>query len=151
MKNEPRSISMISKLAGIISSKNTKTKVWWLKLGAAIVLSNVFFFLLFGGDNKSAAETFSLPKGWVEVQLEARLHTPFQNGKKVLLMTRSGRKKISGMLNQSGNELDQRITVLVKEEEAALLFQHDNWEILPLIQNIQFKSTSQREDHEIRY
>lgn len=142
---------MISKLAGIISSKNTKTKVWWVKLGAAIVLSNVFFFLLFGGDNESVAETHVLPAGWVEVQLEARLHTPFQNGKKVLLMTRSGRKKISGMLNQSGNELDQRITVLVKEEEAALLFQHDNWEILPLIQNMQFKSISQREDHEIRY
>ncbi|MFL5784873.1 MAG: hypothetical protein ACJ76H_09710 [Bacteriovoracaceae bacterium] len=142
---------MISKLAGIISNKNTKTKVWWIKLGGAIVLSNVFFFLLFGGNNQSSAETFSLPKGWVEVQLEARLHTPFQNGKKVLLMTRTGRKKISGMLNKSGSELDQRITVLVKEEEAALLFQHDNWEILPLIQNIHFQTLTKRESHEIRY
>ncbi len=142
---------MISKLAGIISGKNTKTKLWWTKLAIALVLSNVFFFLLFGGDNTSSAETFSMPPGWVEVQLEARLHTPFQNGKKVLLMTRSGRKKLMGVLNEGGNELDQRITVLVKENEAALLFQHENWEILPLIQNLHFKTATQRENHEIRY
>lgn len=142
---------MISKLAGIISGKNTKTKIWWMKLGAALILSNVFFFLLFGGDNTSVAQTNFLPEGWVEVQLEARLHTPFQIGKKVLLVSRSGRKKIHGVLNQNGNELDQRVTVLVKEDEAALLFQNDNWEILPLIQNLYFKTFTQRENHEIRY
>jgi hypothetical protein len=142
---------MISKLAGIISGKNTKTKLWWTKLAVALVISNVFFFLLFGGDNTSSAETMSMPMGWVEVQLEARLHTPFQNGKKVLLMTRSGRKKIQGVLQEGGNELDQRITVLVAEDEAALLFQHENWEILPLIQNLHFKTATQRENHEIRY
>lgn len=142
---------MISKLAGIISGKNTKTKAWWLKLGTALILSNVFFFLLFGGDNTSAAQTNLMPPGWVEVQLEARLHTPFQMRKKVLLVSRSGRKKIHGVLNQSGSELDQRVTVLVKEDEAAILFQNDNWEILPLIQNLHFKTFSQRENHEIRY
>lgn len=142
---------MISKIAGILSAKNTKTKTWWLKLGAAIILSNVFFFLLFGGDNTSSADTHVMPVGWVEVQLEARMHTPFQNGKKVLLVSRPGRKKITGMLNQSGNELDPRITVLVKEDEAALLFQFDHWEVLPLIQNLHFKTITQRENHEIRY
>lgn len=142
---------MISKLAGIISGKSTKTKTWWLKLGIALVLSNVFFFLLFGGDNTSAAQTHFIPVGQVEVQLEARLHTPFQIGKKVLLVSRSGRKKIFGVLHQSGNELDQRVTVLVKEDEAALLFQNENWEILPLIQNLQFKTFTERENHEIRY
>jgi hypothetical protein len=142
---------MISKLAGILSAKNTKTKAWWLKLACAIVLSNVFFFLLFGGDNTSSAETNFVPEGWVEVQLEARLHTPFQMGKKVLLVSREARKKIHGVLNQSGNELDQRITVLVKEDEAALLFQIENWEILPLIQNLYFRTITQRENHEIRY
>lgn len=142
---------MISKLAGIILGKNTKTKAWWLKLGIALVLSNVFFFLLFGGDNTSAAQTILMPDGWVEVQLEARIHTPFHIGKKVLLVSRSGRKKIHGVLHQNGNELDQRVTVLVKEEEAALLFQNDNWEILPLIQNLHFRTFTQRENHEIRY
>lgn len=142
---------MISKLAGIISAKNTRTRIWWMKLAVAIILSNVFFFVLFGGSSTSSAETPSLPQGWVEVQLEARLHTPFQNGKKVLLMTRTGRKKISGMLNKGGSELDQRVTVLVREEEAALLFQHENWEILPMIQNLHFKSITERENHEIRY
>ena len=142
---------MISKLAGIISAKNTKNKIWWLKLGFAIILSNVFFFLLFGGDNTSSAETHLLPEGWVEVQLEARLHTPFQMGKKVLLVSRSERKKISAVLNQSGNEFDPRITVLVPEKEAALLFQFGSWEILPVINNLHFKTIVQRENHEIRY
>ncbi len=142
---------MISKLAGIISSKNTKTKLWWTKLAIALVLSNVFFFLLFGGDNESVADSNVVPDGWVEVQLEARLHTPFQMGKKILLMTRTGRKKIHGMLNQNGNEFDPRVTVLVKEEEAALLFQHESWEILPLIQNLHFKNVTTKENHEIRY
>lgn len=142
---------MISKLAGIISGKNTKTKLWWTKLGFAIVLSNVFFFLLFGGDNTSSAETSLVPHGWVEVQLEARLHTPFQYGKKVLLVSRSARKKINAVLDSGGNELDPRTTVLVPEEEAALLFQHENWEILPLIQNLRFRTLVQRESHEIRY
>lgn len=142
---------MISKLAGIISGKNTKTKTWWLKLGFAIVLSNVFFFLLFGGDNTSSAETAIAPPGWVEVQLEARLHTPFHYGKKVLLVSRTARKKIPAVLSSGGNELDQRTTVLVSEEEAAHLFQHDNWEILPLIQNLHFRNNVQRENHEIRY
>jgi hypothetical protein len=142
---------MISKLAGMFSAKNTKTKTWWLKLGAAIILSNVFFFLLFGGDNTSKADTFLMPHGWVEVQLDARMHTPFQFGKKVLLVSRQAQKKITGVLNQRGNELDQRITVLVKEDEAALLFQFDHWEVLPLIQNLRFKTHTQRENHEIRY
>ncbi len=142
---------MISKLAGIISGKNTKTKLWWTKLAIALVVSNIFFFLLFGGDNTSSAQTLSMPLGWVEVQLEARLHTPFQNGKKVLLVNRSGRKKISAVLNNGGSELDQRVTVLVKEDEANLLFQYENWEILPLIQNLHFKTATQRETHEIRY
>lgn len=143
---------MISKLAGTLSAKNTKTKVWWMKLSVAIILSNVFFFLLFGGDNTSSAETtHALPEGHVEIQLEARLHTPFQMGKKVLLVSRSARKKISGVLNQSGTELDPRVTILVPEKEAALLFQHENWEILPHITSLQFQTIVQREDHEIRY
>lgn len=142
---------MISKIAGIISAKNTKTKVWWMKLAFALVLSNVFFFLLFGGDNTSSAEAPRVPEGWVEVRIEARLHTPFQLGKKVLLMNRSARIKLPGMLNQSGSELDQRVTVLVPEKEAALLFQHENWEIIPHINNLRFQTIVQREDHEIRY
>ena len=142
---------MISKLAGIISGKDTRTKTWWMKLAIALVLSNIFFFLLFGGDNTSSAQTNLMPEGWVEVQLEARLHTPFQFGKKVLLVSRTGRKKLHGVLNQNGNELDPRVTVLVKEDEAAFLFLNDNWEILPLIQNLHFKTFTQRENHEIRY
>ncbi len=142
---------MISKFTGIISQKNTKTKIWWIKLGIALVLSNVFFFLLFGGDNTSSAESRYVPEGQVEVQLEARLHTPFQNGKKVLLVQRTARKKIPAVLNHPGNELDQRVTVLVHEADANQLFQYENWEIIPLITELHFKTINLREDHEIRY
>lgn len=142
---------MISKLAGMISAKNTRTKLWWGKLAVALVVSNVFFFLLFGGDNTSSAETTLSQDGLVEVQIEARLHTPFQRGKKVLLICRRAGKKITGVLNQSGSELDPRFSILVPEEEAEALFHHGNWEVLPLIANLRLQRKREREDHEIRY
>ena len=75
---------MISKIAGIISKKDTKTKQWWLKLGIALILSNIFFFLLFSGNEvQSPEQEPSLPAGWVEIQLKAELMTPFHEGKKI--------------------------------------------------------------------
>lgn len=139
------------KFAGLASMKDTKTKIWWTKIALALVISNVFFFLLFGGDNTSSAETPRIRAGEVEVQLEARLHTPFQKGKKVLLVSRGAGKKLVGVLDLQGTELDPRVSVLVPETEAALLFHFGDWEVLPLIENFQLRTARQREDHEIRY
>jgi hypothetical protein len=141
---------VISEKVGTLLKKNTKTKVWWMKLGIALVISNLFFFLLFSGDSDVKQESLpsGIPQGWVEVQLNAELMTPFHSGKKVLLIHRIGRKKLEGVL-----QADQlgKITVLVKEAEAEKLFQHESWEILPYLKNLNFASVRKEASHEIRY
>ena len=142
---------MILEKIGTILNKNTKPKIWWIKLAVAIVISNVFFFLLFSSDSPQQTLTPGLPIGQVEIQLEAQLLTPFQKGKKILIVTRSGRKKIEGMLQ--GTEMDNlgKITVSVREDDAITLFQHREWEILPYLKNLKFASVQRESGHEIRY
>lgn len=140
---------MISEKLGTLLKKNTKPKIWWMKLGVALILSNIFFFVLFSGESEVSAEVPPLnPQGYVEVQLEAELKTPFQLGKKILLVNRHGRKKLEGMLQ--GEQLG-KITVLVKEDEAHALFQHESWEVLPYLKNLHFAVAIKEASHEIRY
>ena len=141
---------MNSKKIGMIFSKDTRTKNWWMKLGAALILSNIFFFILFSGDSE-VKQDFSIPPGWVEVQVSAELMTPFHSGKKVLIVHRSGRKKLEGVLQTNSSDLAGRITVLVREDEAHALFQHEAWEVLPFLKDLKFVSVNKRENHEIRY
>lgn len=143
---------MISEKIGTLLKRNTKTKIWWLKLGVSIVLSNIFFFILFS-DNSEVKKPSGLeiPEGWVEVQLEAHLLTPFHSGKKVLIVQRKARKKLEGVLKTTGSDELGRITVLVKENEANTLFQHSTWEILPYLKHLTFASVRKEEGHEIRY
>lgn len=140
---------MILQKIGNALKKDTKTKVWWIKLGICLILSNIFFFLLFSSDSELKKEE-SFP-GWVEVQLEAQLLTPFQSGKKVLLVQRSARKKLEGVLQSSGKDEPGKITVLVKEEEAAALFHYQTWEVLPFLKHITFANSRKDPSHEIRY
>ena len=135
---------MTSEPAGINWKKSTK-----IKLAVALVLSNVFFFLLFGNSSEVKQETNDTPAGWVEIQLNAELFTPFHTGKKVLLVNRIGRKKLEGVLQTSATE--GRMTVLVKETEAHALFQHERWEVLPFLKNLNFATVKKGESHEIRY
>lgn len=140
---------MTSEKIGKLFMKDTKTKMWWMKLGVALILSNVFFFILFSGDSDVKQEV-SIPKGWVEIQLEAQLLTPFQNGKKVLIIHRLGRKKLEGvLLNEAQGP--GRLTVLVKEEEAHALLQFETWEILPYLKHLNFSAVKKEMSHEIRY
>lgn len=136
---------MTSESVGTRLKKNTK-----IKLGLALVLSNVFFFLLFGSGSKVKQET-GTPIGWVEVQLSAELFTPFHSGKKVLIVNRNGRKKLEGVLQTPATEIPGRMTVLVKEAEAHALFQHETWEVLPYLKNLNFASVKKEASHEIRY
>lgn len=140
---------MILQKIGSVLKKDTKTKVWWVKLGVCLILSNVFFFLLFSGDSEVKQE--SRPEGWVEVQLEAQLLTPFQSGKKVLLIHRSARKKLEGVLQATGKDEPGKITVLVKEEEAQALFHYETWEVLPFLKHLTFGAIKKEASHEIRY
>ncbi len=143
---------MIFKLIGTALKKNTKTKLWWAKLGIALVLSNIFFFVLFGGSSEVKQDLPSgIPEGWVEVQLQAELLTPFHSGKKVLIIHRIGRKKLEGVLQSPGADQIGRTTVLVREAEAYALFQHETWEILPYLKHMQFAVTKKGSTHEIRY
>ncbi|WP_408097246.1 hypothetical protein ACJVC5_19630 [Peredibacter sp. HCB2-198] len=135
---------MTSESAGINWKKSTK-----IKLGLALVLSNVFFFLLFGNHSEVKQEATGTPAGWVEIQLNAELFTPFHSGKKVLIVNRIGRKKLEGVLQTPATE--GRMTVLVKEAEAHALFQHETWEVLPYLKNLNFASVKKGESHEIRY
>lgn len=142
---------MISKIAGNILKKDTKTKVWWMKLAFAIVLSNIFFFVLFSGSETEIENNSSIPEGWVEIQVRAELLTPFQSGKKVLLLQRNARRKVEAMLETSPLEPEGRFTVLVKETEAESLLKYDSWEIVPFLKTLTFAPASRGEDHEIRY
>lgn len=142
---------MLFKNLGMLLKKNTKTKVWWTKLCLAFILSNIFFFVLFGQNSDVKQVVLGPPEGWVEVQLQADLLTPFHSGKKVLIIHRIGRKKIEGVLQTSGTDLLGKFTVLVKEDEAHALFQHEAWEILPYLKHMQFAVLKKEASHEIRY
>ncbi len=146
---------MISEKIGTSFRKNTRNKIpekaqWWAKLAMALVLSNIFFFILFSGDSEVKQES-GIPEGWVEIQLRAELLTPFHYGKKVLIVHRPGRKKLEGVLQALSTDETGRITVLVKEAEANSLFQHESWEVLPFLKELNFVTVNKRETHEIRY
>lgn len=137
--------------AGSVLSKNTKTKFWWVKLTLALVVSNVFFFVLFSNDSAQAGPKSFPTEGQVEVQLEAQLLTPFQSGKKVLIIQRKAGIKIEGVLKDMSPELPGRITVLVKENQADALFFHSSWEVLPYLRKLTLASVAKGLTHEIRY
>ncbi len=142
---------MISKLVGTILKKNTKTKVWWMKLGLALILSNIFFFVLFSGKETEASPLPQAAANHVEVQLIAQLSTPFVEGKKVLLVHRGSGASITGVLKAYQAEAGIHV-VSVHENEANQIFQHEHWEILPYIKNLSFKRRhTQGATHEIRY
>ncbi len=141
---------MISKKLGTIFKENTKTKLWWSKLGLALIISNIFFFLLFGGSSEAVQEPIA-PEGWVEVQVNASLSTPFQHGKRVLLINRQKKIKLEGILQAEAIEQLGKLTLLVKEKEAGTLFHYENWEVFPYLKDLHFTATTKEKSHEIRY
>ncbi len=142
---------MISRIAGTLLSKNTKTRVWWAKLAVAIVISNIFFFLLFSGSETSPVISKGVPVGWVEMQIKAELLTQFHSGKKVLLIHRKARKQLEAMLDTAPTDPEMGYTILVKESEAEILLKHDGWEIVPFLKKLTFAPISKGTEHEISY
>ena len=142
---------MISKITGTILKKNTKTKLWWMKLAASIVLSNIFFFVLFSKNETPSMPTSSIPEGWVELQVRAELLTTFQSRKRVLLLHREGRKRVEAVLETSPQEPEGRFTVLVKETEVEALLKYESWEIVPFLKTLTFAPLHTGVHHEIRY
>lgn len=140
---------MISRIVGTLFKKNTRTRIWWLKLALALVLSNVFFFTLFSAPAPPVPER-PVRQGLVEVQIKAELMTPFQAGKHILLINREVRIHLPAVLEGGFNE-EGKLTVWIKEDRAALLFQHQGWEVLPYLPNFRFPLPIKGENHEIRY
>jgi len=116
----------------------------------ALIFSNIFFFALFSNDPKPIT-SLTLPPGRVEIQLHGELLTPYEAQKKILLVNRNSKKIFSAILRQEPIDPTGRYTVLVKEEEAAQIFEHVSWQILPFIKTLSFASSSKGESHEIRY
>lgn len=116
------------------------------------MLTNIFFFILFSSEpDKNLNKDTPIHPEQVEVQIEAQLLTPFQIGKKVLLVNRQKRIKVEGVMRASLPESLDKYTVLVHEQEAAKLFQHQNWEILPFLKNLTFAAIKREKTHEIHY
>lgn len=138
---------MISKLNGIDSIRNIKIDQKKMKIFFALILSNVFFFILFSskGDGESLP---SLPLGRVEVKLAGISHTPFEAGKKILLIQKSSRLKLEGFFV---SENEHFFHVSVKDTEAHHLFKHESWEIIPYLPNLTFSQNIRGENHEILY
>lgn len=142
---------MISRIAGKFLNKDTRTKLWWAKLAVAIVISNIFFFLLFSGSETELVSQKEIPAGWVEMQIRAELLTPFQSGKKVLLIQRQARKQLEAMLETAPSDPTERFTILVKESQAEILLKHESWEIVPFLKKLTLTPLAQGTSHEIRY
>lgn len=140
---------MISRLVGTILKKNTKTKAWWFKLGAALILSNFFFFYLFSG-TEAPAPVIHDRTGWVEAQFKGEIMTPFHSGKKVVLLNRKKAIQMEGVLHTDINP-EGKYTAWVKESEASTLFEFSDWEILPYLKDLKVTVNHKRENHEILY
>ena len=135
------------KIRGIVLKKDFQVKA--AKLAVALILSNLFFFMLFSGPEEVQAET-KLSVGTVELQLKANLLTPFEAGKKILLIHRSSRSKAEGKM-KADQDTEGRMTVEVLEADAELLLMQEEWEVTPYLKSLRFKTTAKGESYEIRY
>jgi hypothetical protein len=140
---------MISKLNGISFKKNIRIKPSVIKISFAILLSNIFFFLIFS-NNDAPKETVSIMPGWIEVQFKAEAMTPFQKGKKITLLNGNRSLKLEGVLQANQNE-EGKYTAWIKEEDAPKLFQYSNWEILPFLKDWKLIKKTREVSHEIHY
>jgi hypothetical protein len=140
---------VISRIVGTFLKKNTKNKLWWSKLAIAIVVSNIFFFVLFTSTDPIASPA-GQREGLVEVQLRAEIMTPFQHGKKVILLNRKSKLRVEGVLKEDINA-EEKFTIWVREERASVLFDYNDWEILPYLKNLAFPIMNRGKIYEIRY
>lgn len=125
----------------------TSNKQKLAKIALALILSNVFFFLLFG-ESEAEIESPDTP-GTVAIHLEAKILTPLHGGKRIMIVSHALGVKIEGYF-RSHHE-DGRITVEVPEEEAKSLLRKTDWEILPPLKNLAFQNRRSGVIHEIRY
>ncbi|GEM_PF-1848935 len=128
-----------------------------IKIITAIILSNIFFFMLFSSPNVSKQKINSADE--VEVIIEGELMTSFSEGKDVLLtQTGSGIKVRAKLLTLPENQnLDDKKHYLVLTSIAdahKVLGRPLNWNILPYLKDFTLrtpKRQAQEIDHEIHF
>jgi hypothetical protein len=135
---------------GTVFKKSTVTRVRFFKIIVALIISNLFFFLLFSPGSSSPQEPVKELSGWVEVQLEGHLFTPFGTGKKVILVNRKRGQQVEGLL-QGEKDLGGLYNILIKEKDALMVLHQESWEILPYLQNFKLATRAKGDDREIHY
>lgn len=133
-----------------VTSAISKIKI--IKIVTALILSNIFFYMLFSpNDEVSELKT---NRGGVEVIIEGKLMTSFEENKDVLLTQPNLGLKLKGKLLTNQNS-ETHYLVLVSEEDAQqILGRPLNWNILPYLKNFKLptaRRTHQEIDHEIHF
>jgi hypothetical protein len=122
-----------------------------IKLVLALILSNIFFFMLFSADE---AKTPEQSYQGVEIIIEGKLLTSFEKNKEVLLTHSNSGLKIKARL-LSIQETQDHYLVLTQESDAIkILARPLHWNILPYLKNFTLSSPKQyvqEIDHEIHF
>jgi hypothetical protein len=145
MKKELNNNLNIFKGAGM-NLKINIDKTRWIKTGIALILSNVFIYLVFTNEPKEEISQ----NGSVEIELRAELYTSYSSHKKVSVMNKQRTIKVDGRLVSYSSDPESKVLVEVDEADAYLLIKKDSWEVYPLLTNYKL-SPPQRNHHEIRY
>lgn len=117
-----------------------------LKIILLILISNALFYFLFFPDKPEVQE--ELYPDLIEVKVNARLMTSFQNRKKVTLYHAFTNQNIIAHLISPPDE-EGFTTVATDTESAKLLLTKNNWSIIPPIQlNV---GQNKGESREIKY
>ena len=110
-----------------------------------VIISNVLFYLLFFPSEN--VPEITIPDDFIEIKLEAKLQTPFQKGKKVLLGHQTSPKMYEALLISEHE--DGLVTVATNQQSGEALLREGTWRILPMIKmNI---TQTKGENREIRY
>lgn len=122
-----------------------------LKLVIALILSNIFFFMLFSSDETSKVEkTYQ----GVEVIIEGKLLTSFEENKEVLLTHPNSGLKIKARLLTHPDMQDHYLILAEESDALKILARPLQWNILPYLKNYSLRSPkqlTQEIDHEIHF
>ena len=147
--------------SGVDLKKNTnqtnnisKNKI--IKFCLVLILSNIFFFMLFSSDERAPVHGRKIG---VEIIIEGKLLTSFEEHKEVLLTHSPSGQKIratlrSALESQSGTEGTQYLVSSSEEDALKILKYPSGWTILPYLKNYslhQPKRLIQEIDHEIHF
>ncbi len=147
--------------SGVDLKKNTNqpnniSKNKLIKFCLVLILSNIFFFMLFSSNDTNPVHD---KKAGVEVIIEGKLLTSFVEHKEVLLTHGLSGQKVKAILvmaqeSQNGTEGAQYLVSSTEEDALKILKHPSGWNILPYLKNYSLHQTrrlNQEIDHEIHF